>query len=146
MEPPFSCTKSICLFANTNCGVYEAPLDLGTNDMGALHIEHRTLQSSPRSTFDSENRPNPMRTTPSHQVPPLTLSSWRRFTRLDLDDSDTPTLIRQFDELLAFTRPVRSMSTSFLSWTPLIWFDAWIPRNTSCPPSKPDTTVDDVGV
>ena len=38
------------------------------------------------------------------------------------------------------------MSTSFLSWTPPIWFDAWVPRNTSCPPSRPDTKVDDIGV
>ena len=114
--------------------------------MGALHIEHRTLQLSSRSTFDSENRPNPRRTTPSHQVPPSTLSSWRRFTRLDPDGSDTTTSIRQSDELLPFTRPVRSMSSSFLSLTPPIWFDAWVPRNTSCPPSRPDTKVHDVGV
>ena len=41
--------------------------------------------------MDSENRPDPMRTTASHQVPASTLSSWRRFTRLDLVGSDTTT-------------------------------------------------------
>ena len=68
IEPPFLRTKSICFFADTNCAAYEAPLDLGISGMGALHIEHRTLRSSSRSTLDSENRPNPMRTTPSHQA------------------------------------------------------------------------------
>ena len=43
IEPPFSRTKSICFFADTNCEAYQVPLDLGTNDMGALHIEHRIL-------------------------------------------------------------------------------------------------------
>ena len=43
IEPPFSRTKSTCFFADTNCEAYEVPLDLGTNDMGALHIKHRTL-------------------------------------------------------------------------------------------------------
>ena len=81
-----------------------------------------------------------------HQLPASTLSSWRPFTRLDLDTSDTRTSISKSDELLAFSQPVRSMSTSFLSWTPLIRFDAWVPRNTSCPPSKADTRMDDVGV
>ena len=138
--------KVDCFFADTNCEVYEAPLDLGISGIGALHIEDRTLKSSSRSTLDSENRPNPMRTTPSHQVPPSTLSSWRRFTRLDPDGSDTRTSIRQSDELLPFTRPVRSMSTSFVSWTPPIWLDALVPQNTSCPPSRTDTKVDDVGV
>ena len=52
IEPPFSRTKSTCFFADTNCKVYEAPLDLGMSGMSALHIEHRTLQSSSRSTFD----------------------------------------------------------------------------------------------
>ena len=42
-SPLYSRTKSICFFADTNCEVYEVPLDLGTNDMGALHMEHRTL-------------------------------------------------------------------------------------------------------
>ena len=77
IEPPFLRKKSICFFADTNCAAYEAPLDLGISGMGALHIEHRTLRSNSRSTFDSENRPKPMRTTPSHQAPPSTLSSWR---------------------------------------------------------------------
>ena len=40
---PLLRTKSICFFADTNCEAYQAPLDLGTNDMGALHIKHRTL-------------------------------------------------------------------------------------------------------
>ena len=53
--------------------------------------------------MDSENQPEPMRTTPSHQVPPSTLSSGRPFTRLDLDDSDTTTSIRKSDELLTLT-------------------------------------------
>ena len=34
----------------------------------------------------------------------------------------------------------------FLSGMPPNWFDAWVPRNTSCPPSRPGTKVDDVGV
>ena len=55
-----------------------------------------------------------------------TLSSWRRFPRLDLDKSDTTTSIKKFDELPAFTRSVRSTSTSFLSRTPPIWFDIWL--------------------
>ena len=114
--------------------------------MGALHIEHRTLRSSSRSTFDSENRPNPMRTTPSHQAPPSTLSSWRRSTRLDPGGSGTTTSIRRSDELLPFTHRMKSMPTFSLSWMPQNWFDAWVPRNTSCPPSRPNTKVDDVGV
>ena len=36
IEPPFSCTKSFCFFADTDCEAYVVPLDLGTNDMGAL--------------------------------------------------------------------------------------------------------------
>ena len=43
IEPAFLGTMSICFFTDTNCEVYEVPLDLCTNDMGALHIEHRTL-------------------------------------------------------------------------------------------------------
>ena len=43
IESPFWRTKSICFFADTNCEVYELPLDLNTNDMGALHIEHRNF-------------------------------------------------------------------------------------------------------
>ena len=77
IEPPFLRTKSICFFADTICAAYEAALDLGISGMGALHIEHRTLRSSSRSTFDSENRSNPMCTAPSHQAPPSTLSSWQ---------------------------------------------------------------------
>ena len=42
-ELPSSRTRSICFLDDTNCEVYEVPLDLGTNDMGALHIEHKTL-------------------------------------------------------------------------------------------------------
>ena len=111
IEPPFLRTKSICFFANTNCAAYEAPPDLGISGMGALHIEHRTLRSSSRSTFDSENRPNPMRTTPSHQAPPSTLSSWRQSTRLDPDGSGTTTSIGRSDELLPFTHQMKSMPT-----------------------------------
>ena len=103
IEPPSLRTKSICFFAGTNCAAFEAPLDLGISGMGALHIEHRTLRSSSRSTFDSENRSNPMRTTPSHQAPPSTLSSWRRSTRLDPDGPGTTTSIGRSDELLPFT-------------------------------------------
>ena len=41
---PFSRIQSrFCFFANTNYEAYEVPLDLGTNDMGALHIKHRIL-------------------------------------------------------------------------------------------------------
>ena len=146
IEPPSLRTKSICFFADTNCAAFEAPLDLGISGMGALHIEHRTLRSSSRSTFDSENRSHPMRTTPSHQVPPLTLSSWRRSTRLHPDGSGTTTSIRRSDELLPFTHRMKSMPTFSLSGMPPNWLDAWVPQNTSCPPSRPDTKMDNVGV
>ena len=43
IQPPFSRANLICFLAETHCEVYEVPLDLGTTDMGALHIEHRTL-------------------------------------------------------------------------------------------------------
>ena len=118
IEPPSLRTKSICFFADTNCAAFEAPLDLGISGMGALHIEHRTLRSSSRSTFDSENRSNPMRTTPSHQALPSTFSSWRRSTRLDPDDSGTTTSIGQSDELLPFTHRMKSMPIFSLSWRP----------------------------
>ena len=42
-EAPFSRTKSIFLYADTNCEAYKVPVNLGTNNMGALHIKHRTL-------------------------------------------------------------------------------------------------------
>ena len=117
IEPPSLRTNSICFFADTNRAAFEAPLDLGISGMCALHIEHRTLRSSSRSTFDSENRSNPMRRTPSHQAPPSTLSL-RRSTRPDPDGSGTTTSIRRSDELLPFTHQMKSMPTFPLSWMP----------------------------
>ena len=52
IEPPFSSTRWTCFFDDTNCEAYEVPLDLGRNDLGVLHIEHRTLWSNSRSTMD----------------------------------------------------------------------------------------------
>ena len=52
IEPPFSCTRSTCFFDDTNCEAYEVLLHSGTNDMGALQFEHRTLWSNFRSSID----------------------------------------------------------------------------------------------
>ena len=52
IDCPFWRTSSICFFDNTNCEAYEVPFDSGRNDMGVLHIEHRTLWSNSRNTID----------------------------------------------------------------------------------------------
>ena len=91
---------------------------LGYKAMDALLIERRTLRSSSKNTFESENRSNLTRTTQSHQAAPSTLSSWRRSTKLDPDDSGTTTSIGQSDELLPFTHRMKSMSIFSLSWGP----------------------------
>ena len=52
IEPPFSLSRSTCFVYDTNCEAYEVPLDSGTNDMGALQFEHRTLWSNSRKTIN----------------------------------------------------------------------------------------------